>query len=76
MAKPQDPKFIAKRSDSCSFQGALMNRLMLLLALAAGLETGPIMAADRPPNILLIYADDMGYGDARLLEGNPARKTE
>ena len=49
-----------------------MRRLLLLLALAAGFGLGLATAADRPPNILLIYADDMGYGD--LGANNPASK--
>lgn len=35
---------------------------MVLTILARG-WTHPAVAADRPPNIVLIYADDVGYGD-------------
>src|SRR5262245_41934500 len=34
-------------------------RTLLLFALAAG----PALAADRPPNFVVVYADDLGYGD-------------
>jgi arylsulfatase A-like enzyme len=36
-----------------------MIRLFLLLLLAAG--SG--LAADRPPNVVIVFCDDMGYGD-------------
>src|SRR5215212_4374002 len=35
---------------------------MLRLATAL-LFASPLLAADRPPNVVLIYADDLGYGD-------------
>jgi arylsulfatase A-like enzyme len=37
-----------------------MLRTILLTLLAAS----PLLAADRPPNVVMIYVDDMGYGDA------------
>ena len=49
-----------------------MRRLLFLLALTADFGWGLATAADRPPNILLIYADDMGYGD--LGANNPGSK--
>lgn len=37
-----------------------MTRLSLALALLSPLLT---VAADRPPNVVIVFADDMGYGD-------------
>jgi arylsulfatase A-like enzyme len=37
---------------------------MLRTALLSLLAATPLLAADRPPNIVFIYADDMGYADA------------
>lgn len=39
---------------------ALIARVLTVLLLAAAAST---MAADRPPNIVLIFTDDQGYGD-------------
>src|SRR5829696_580919 len=36
-----------------------MFRSALFLALLAA----PLLAADRPPNVVVVYADDLGYGD-------------
>ncbi len=36
--------------------------------------TAPVIAADRPPNIVVIVADDMGYGDPSCF-GHPKIKT-
>ncbi|MBO0701024.1 MAG: sulfatase [Zavarzinella sp.] len=36
---------------------------MLRAAFALSLLATPLLAADRPPNVVIVYADDMGYGD-------------
>jgi arylsulfatase A-like enzyme len=36
---------------------------MLRTAIVSLLLTTPLLAADRPPNVVLVYVDDMGYGD-------------
>src|SRR4029079_16912664 len=36
---------------------------MLRTALLALFLAYPLVAADRPPNVVLVYVDDMGYGD-------------
>ena len=42
-----------------------MRTLLFLLGLAASLHSssGPASAAPRPPNVIFIIADDLGYGD-------------
>ncbi len=46
-------------------------------ALLAGLAVDKAKAdpVDHPPNIVLIYADDMGYGDTRLTDSNSIAAT-
>jgi arylsulfatase A-like enzyme len=36
---------------------------MLRTILLTLLTASPLLAADRPPNVVMIYVDDMGYGD-------------
>ena len=47
----------------------------LFYALCAGLLllTGSASAADRPPNLLFILADDLGYGDPAFMGGRDAQ---
>jgi arylsulfatase A-like enzyme len=47
-----------------------MRNAVLLTALS--LVTGPVLAAERPPNILLILADDLGYSDLGCYGGEIA----
>src|SRR4051794_34836315 len=47
---------------SVSGRSWIMPRLLLALICAAHLGAPGVLAADRP-NIVLIYADDLGYGD-------------
>ncbi len=47
-----------------SRSGTMMNRPLFLSALFAGFLTSPLAhAADRQPNIILIYSDDHGWAD-------------
>src|SRR3954469_7380489 len=41
--------------------GFVLARIIVLLAVL--FSTYSVLAADRPPNVVFIYADDLGYGD-------------
>ncbi|XAL99597.1 sulfatase-like hydrolase/transferase [Phycisphaeraceae bacterium D3-23] len=60
----------------------LLSLLILTYTLCLGCLTAPAQAQDRPPNIILIFCDDLGYGDIgvfwqndRALAGQPAHAT-
>lgn len=40
-----------------------MRAFLLLVVIGLSLGIGSIPAADRPPNFVMIYCDDLGYGD-------------
>ena len=42
---------------------------ILLACVALTVSTAPLSAADRPPNVVILYADDMGVGD--VSHGDP-----
>ena len=41
----------------------MLHRSVLVGLVAMLLNVTALFAADRPPNVVLIYADDLGYGD-------------
>jgi hypothetical protein len=51
------------------FPATMIRQFITLLALACG--SGYCLSAAAKPNILFILADDIGYGDVRIL--NPSR---
>ena len=51
-----------------------MKYLITLLFLITGLCPGFAIAAERPPNIVVLFADDLGYGDLGCF-GNPTIRT-
>ena len=58
---PVHPLDLSPRStEARSIVPSLMKSALRLLLLVVAL---PGFAADRPPNLIVIYADDLGYGD-------------
>jgi arylsulfatase/arylsulfatase A len=50
-----------------------MFRIVLAVTIFAG-ATGKMISADRPPNVIIVMPDDMGYGDLGAT-GNPVIRT-
>src|SRR5215210_7433309 len=48
---------------------------MYRTALALALLAAPLLAADRPPNVVIVYADDLGYGDIGCFGNKVIRTT-
>ncbi|MEM7143524.1 MAG: arylsulfatase [Verrucomicrobiota bacterium] len=51
-----------------------MHRLAPILAVAFATSALPLLAADSPPNVVILYADDMGVGDVSY--GDPEAKIQ
>ena len=45
---------------------------VLSCTLLVGITATPLAAADRPPNVVLFYADDLGWGDLSVNNSDPA----
>ena len=50
--------------------GRLWSPPGLLLSLMVAAVGAPPVAAEQPPNVVLIYADDLGYGDLSCCGAN------
>ena len=61
-------KSLARARGPCH-DGDFMRYFLVLLVILGSSQ--PLLAADRPPNVIIIYADDLGYGDIHAL--NPVR---
>ncbi len=50
-----------------------MYALRILILLATSVPASPVSAADRPPNFVVIFADDLGYGDISCYNAKAAQ---
>mgnify|MGYP003893495453 CR=1 FL=1 len=55
--------WLAPLASAADPAAALLRRLLLLLTLVTSLAIGVAAEAARKPNVVFIFADDMGYGD-------------